>query len=616
MKLRGIEVLLLAKTPDNLRQHWFDDQDKFVSLNARNIRKTLASIAAESPDTYPDLVESMARAGLDEVYRSGTTLGLEDFHTPFDKDVVIGEMRQELSALKGLPANEAATARDGIHAAYASKLSDLTEKYGRASGNRLVSIVDSGARGSMTQLRSLITAPGTLTDYKGDQLPIFIERGYHQGISPVDFLATSYGTRSAIISGKKSTAIGGDIAKMLQSATASIVVSEKDCGTTNGIDLPVSEESVAGRIIARGNGAGEQLGVRDLASMPPDSQVVVRSPMTCQSKHGICQKCLGASATGQLYPIGHHAGSTASNATGEPLAQGALRSKHESGVGSKKNTFSGLGVIQQLLQSPERFPHKAAVAPASGIIEDVTPAPQGGNNIRLGEHTLYVPPGLSVFYTKGDEVDPGTVLSEGLVDTEDVIAAAGIGAGRETMIAQLGDVLKDSGAKTDRRHLEVLARSTVDFLGYDGNEPMDGVFPGDTVRYSRWARNYTPPKETQFVPADKAVGKYLEQPALHYSIKTPVTASIATRLKKAGFDTVAVSDVAAADFHPQFVRLRTPYESNEDWLVSQTGSYIKSRLQSSATRGTDSPLQASEHWVPSLARGNEFGREVRTTGKF
>jgi len=115
--------------------------------------------------------------------------------------------------------------------------------------------------------------------------------------------------------------------------------------------------------------------------------------------------------------------------------------------------------------------------------------------------------------------------------------------------------------------------------------------------------------------ASKAVGTYLQNPALHYTIGTRVTPKIAKHLADAGFNEVFTSPTEPK-FKSHMIRLRAATHNNTDWLASMHTSYLKKQLSDSAFRGEDTNVESNVHFAPRLAIGENFGENIRQTGKF
>lgn len=408
--------------------------------------------------------------------------------------------------------------------------------------------------------------------------------------------------------------------KQMTQTALHLVVNAKDCGTRNGIDLSLDDPSVRHRVLARavaGVPAGtilDRMAMAHLRKAKVD-KVLVRSALTCQSDHGLCSKCVGAGPTGKLPAIGDSIGVTASQAIGEPITQMALNSKHVGGVAGQKREYSGFQVINQIVQSPETFPDRAAVAEHDGTVESITDAPQGGSFVRVAGQDHYVPSGYPVLVKPGDKVEAGDQLSDGLVDAGDIVRLRGLGEGRRYYADRLKKVLDDSGMQADRRNTEVLARAAIDHVRVEDPEGLGDALPDDVVSYNRLAARYRPPEDVRETEPRHSVGKFLQAPALHYSIGTRITPRISKHLTDSGFVTVATSTTAPG-FTPEMVRLRTASHVNPDWLASQHTSFLTKQLGEAAIRGEDTNIAHNNHFAPRLAVGADFAKNIETTGEF
>ena len=187
----------------------------------------------------------------------------------------------------------------------------------------------SGARGKPAQLKMMLSTPGLYTDAQDNIIPLFVRTSFAEGLRPAEYLAGTYGARKAVLSTKRATAKGGDLAKQMVQSAASLVVSENDCGAANGIDLESDDKSLRGRVLARDVGnvkAGTVLDKNALANIRKQGveKLIVRSPMTCQAKEGVCARCMGLNALGKFPAKGDAVGITAAQAIGEPITQGTL----------------------------------------------------------------------------------------------------------------------------------------------------------------------------------------------------------------------------------------------------------------------------------------------------
>lgn len=290
--------------------------------------------------------------------------------------------------------------------------------------------------------------------------------------------------------------------------------------------------------------------------------------------------------------------------------------KHQGGAAGVSNRFSGFSVINQFVQTPDTFPDKAVLSKKDGQVNSIIAAPQGGYYITVDNEPHYVAPGYPVTVKVGDKVEAGDSMSEGLADPGEVVELRGLGAGRKYYSDRLKQLLDDSGMEADRRNTELMARAALDHLQITDIKDDDNEYlPDDVVSYSYFSNRYTPPKDTVKVKTDKAVGNYLQSPALHYTIGTRITPKISKDLSESGFNEVFASP-SSPTFKPHMVRLRAATHHGTDWLASMHTSYLKKQISDSAIRGEDSNIESNIHFAPRLAIGTNFGESIANTGKF
>lgn len=288
--------------------------------------------------------------------------------------------------------------------------------------------------------------------------------------------------------------------------------------------------------------------------------------------------------------------------------------KHTAGMTKDKRSYSGLEVIQQFTQSPEKFKDRGVVSEKDGRVEAVEEAPQGGSYVTVDGERHYIPAGHEVEVKPGDVVEAGDQLAEGLVDAEDIVRLKGLGEGRKYYADRLNKILEDSGAKTDPRNTEILARAAIRHVRITNNDGLGNYLPDDVVDYNALQQSYVPAEYTKS-KTDQAVGKYLAKPVLHYSIGTRITPKVAKTLQDNEYKELEVSD-SAPEFEPEMVRLRTSSHTNPDWLASMGTSYLSQQLNEASTRGDDTNVESNSDYRPRLMFGKDFGKQVAETGKF
>lgn len=300
------------------------------------------------------------------------------------------------------------------------------------------------------------------------------------------------------------------------------------------------------------------------------------------------------------------------------LANGMITSnsaKHTAGMTQSKKTYSGLDALIQFTQSPEKFKDQGAVSELDGKVENIEEAPQGGMLVTIAGKQHYVPQGHEVEVKVGDKVEAGDQLAEGLVDAEDIVRLKGLGEGRKYYAERLNKMLADSGAATDKRNTEIIARGALRHVRVTNDEGMGDYLPDDVIDYNALQGSYRPSETSQTMAPDAAVGKYLQTPVMHYTIGTRITPKVAANLKKHNHNEIDVDD-AEPGFKAEMIRLRASSHTNPDWLASLGTSYLGKQLNEASTKGDDTNVLENVDYRPRLAFGKDFGRKADQTGIF
>lgn len=300
------------------------------------------------------------------------------------------------------------------------------------------------------------------------------------------------------------------------------------------------------------------------------------------------------------------------------LANGLIvhNTKH-SGKRNDLGAYVGFDALKNLSMVPKTYDVKASVAPADGTVSDIEDAPQGGKYVVIDDEQgsrIYVPEALEVSVKPGDRLEAGDAVSSGLVSPADVVSYKGVGEGRRYFTDSFTKTFRNSKYGVNRRNVEVLSRALVNNVQVENPDSEGDALPGDILRYSAWAAGYKPREGVASMPVDKAVGQYLEAPALHYTIGTRVTPSVAKRLQRHGIKDIPVNKTAPGVVPYMVSAVESPAYSG-DWMARLGTSYLKDRLLEDAQRGGHSELHGTNP-IPSLAKGVELGRDIATKGEY
>lgn len=569
-----------------------------AELNKSGLTKKLTALAREDRGLYVETVARLKSLGDEIATLEGTSVGLDDIEPNYrTRDPIIAEALKSLKKAKTTAEKEAAI----LHAQ--EKIMADT----KAHPGSMTQMALTGARGNIPQLMKTVSTPVAAADAKGKLEPFLISKSYSEGLTAGQYWITGNEARINTVKSTTSVSEPGDVAKVFVNTLYPYVVTSDDCGTSNGIALATSNNALAGRYLAKdvdGFKRNTAITPQVLAKLrPKHPTVVARSPMTCAQTAGVCRKCQGLDENLQPHPIGMNVGVRAAQALSEPLTQMTLNAKH--GVRVLKGSspkMEGLAGIRQLLEVPQSFMHKAALAEKAGVVTRVQAAPHGGTYIDVDKTQHYAGPGLAPKVKVGDKVEAGDVLSEGVPKPDEVVKHKGVGAGRAYLVDVLHDTYGSGNVSLDRRHLELLARANVGHVKVLESRGSD-FLKGDVVPYHQY-RSVIQDGGHE-VPADRAVGHVLAADYGHHTVGTPVTPTVLAALKSQG---VARVQVAKEPPHVEFIVkpvTRTPL-LDPDWMARLSHRYLKESLLKGAHTGATSDLHGT-HPVPAYAHGAEFG---------
>jgi hypothetical protein len=282
----------------------------------------------------------------------------------------------------------------------------------------------------------------------------------------------------------------------------------------------------------------------------------------------------------------------------------ANSAKHSGGLVGQAKGISGFALINQLTQVPKTFKGGAAHSRVDGRVGNVEAAPQGGHYVTIEGEKHYVHNDFKPQVKKGDVVEAGDVISDGLPNPSEIVQHKGIGEGRRYFVNAFRNAYKNSGLPYHRRNIEVMARGLIDHVQM--TEEHGDYSPDDIVPYNRLEHLYKPREDHQTVAPQKALNMYLEKPVLHYSIGTKIRPSTLRDLNEFGIKQVAVHP-KPPPFQPVMIRGMENLSHDPDWMTRFLGSYHERNLLKGVVRGDESD-EAGTSYVPSLARGTTFGK--------
>jgi DNA-directed RNA polymerase subunit beta' len=604
-------IIVNSKLPPGLR-----DYDRV--LTKKDIKDLFTKLADQYPDQYKSISHDLKHIGDMSSFYAGSSVRLKDLKPPVDRDKMFAEADKKVSFIRASSASKEKQDEEvgKVYNELAGQMQKSVIEEGVKKNNILALMSHSGARGSISQVSSMIGAPVMVMDHKDKPILIPIRHNYSEGVDPVEYWAGAYGTRKGVISTKFAVADSGYFSKQLSLAASTLVVTVDDCGTMNGVPYSTEDNHACDALLARDYGHFKRNTIVTpavLSGLKRDNikQIILRSPMTCEALHGVCSKCAGVRSRGKLAGIGDNIGLESASAIAEPLAQGALNVKHTGGIATGKQRVFDFPTLKQFLNIPQTFKGKAPVAEIDGTVTKIEKAPQGGNFVYVGNVKHYVMPDATILVKPGQHVEAGTALSDGLMNPSDIVRLKGIGAGRKYVADTFNEIHKQITGGVNRKHYETMSKALIDHVKLDDTHSVEGYLPDDVVNFSSLSKQIKF-SDMQLLPLDKALNKYLAKNYLYFTIGTRVTPSIVKELKTHGIKSVEVTGKQPF-FHPVMERMQDVPKTVPDWMHKLMSTDMKRHLLESTHKGLASDIHGIS-WVPGVAVGAEIGKKKGLSG--
>jgi DNA-directed RNA polymerase subunit beta' len=379
--------------------------------------------------------------------------------------------------------------------------------------NPIFMMANSGARGSMKQIRQLAGMRGLMANPKGDIIERPIKANFMEGLSVLEYFISTHGARKGLADTALRTADSGYLTRRLVDVAQDVIVRDQDCGTDEFIELPLvtrdgPNRSLYGRMLADdvhkplssgkpGKTVVAEKGVtltknlvEELVEELGDEMIIpVRSVLKCRSEHGVCRGCYGIFlATGEQAEIGDAVGIIAAQSIGEPGTQLTMRTFHTGGVAGADITH-GLPRVVEIFEA--RNPKGAAVlAEIAGrvTIEDTERGPKviiTPDDADAGEVEYQLPRRTRLLVKKGDVVEPGDPLNEGSIAPAELLelhAREGKGS-TETELYLVGEVqrvYRSQGVDIHDKHIELIVRQMLKKVRVENSGDTE-LLPGQLV---------------------------------------------------------------------------------------------------------------------------------------
>ncbi|MBQ9861424.1 MAG: DNA-directed RNA polymerase subunit beta' [Clostridia bacterium] len=449
-------------------------------------------IKVHGPARTSEVLDAVKAQGYKYSTRGALTVAVVDASIPPEKKALIAEAEKKVEKIndsysQGLFSNEERY-REVIRT-----WNDTTNKVTDALNNNMdefnpiYMMSDSGARGSIAQIRQLAGMRGLIANTSGQTIEVPIRANYREGLNISEYFISSRGARKGLADTALRTADSGYLTRRLVDVSQDVIIREDDCGTHEGIEVydikdgkemiePLTERLV-GRFLADDfvdPATGEVVISRDHMMNDADAKLLVntygverikiRSVLTCQAEHGVCAKCYGSNlATVDPVTVGEAVGIIAAQSIGEPGTQLTMRTFHTGGVASAEDITQGLPRVEELFEG--RKPKSLAIiSEIDGVVRlgeekkkrVVYVTSQDAEN--PDERSYPISFGSRIRVQDGDVVKKGDRLTEGSINPHDILAVSGAEAVQNYLIQEVQRTYRMQGVDINDKHVEVIVR--------------------------------------------------------------------------------------------------------------------------------------------------------------
>ncbi|MBI2017516.1 DNA-directed RNA polymerase subunit beta' [Candidatus Daviesbacteria bacterium] len=456
-----------------------------------------------------DLIDNIKTVGFWAVTNAGISIGI------FDAKIVPNKQEYLQRAEVEIEKVEANLAKGLITLTEKSQLSQMvwiqtTEELANATwdflgmDNPIRMMVEAGARGSRDQAKQLSAMRGLSTDPTGKIVELPTKSNYRQGLSVFEYFTSARGARKGVADKALKTADAGYLTRRLVDVAHDVIIRMDDCGTDKGLEydlskvsFPVAREKVLGRMLVQNvteEGSRKVLFKTGIILAEEEINVllkfsvktlVARSPLTCESRYGICAACYGLDlTTRQIVKIGTPVGVVAAQAIGEPGTQLTMRTFHTGGI-------VGLDITQGLPRVEELFEARTPkiTAPVSEIAGKVSIVENedGGTKVRVRttqkpheEREYIIPASAQILVEEGQLISAGAVLASGHIDVKELLRVQGLRDAQRYIVDEVRSVYESQGVPINEKHFETIVRKMSDKVRVESQGDTN-LLPGEII---------------------------------------------------------------------------------------------------------------------------------------
>ena len=488
-------IIFNEKLPQDLGFVNRNDEDKAFDLEVEFVvgKKALGKIIDKCIRVHgttetATVLDNIKSLGFKYSTKGAITISVSDMEIPEVKEQYLAEGQAKVDKItkqfkRGLISDEeryslVIGAWSETNEKVKEALKENLDKY-----NPINMMADSGARGSIEQIRQLAGMRGLMADTSGKTIEIPIKANFREGLNVQEYFISSHGARKGLADTALRTADSGYLTRRLVDVSQDVIIREDDCGTN---------EYIVAKTIKDGNEIIEELHDRLLGRVafediihPETGEIIVaknqlmndtlaskvvaagiekvkiRSILGCRAKIGVCAKCYGSNlSSGELVNVGEAVGIIAAQSIGEPGTQLTMRTFHTGGVAGDDIT-QGLPRVEELFEA--RKPKGLAIVTDDAGVATISETKKKREIIVTNEetgtsNTYLIPYGSRIKISDGDKLEAGDELTEGSINPHDLLRIKGPEAVQDYLIQEVQRVYRLQGIDINDKHIEVIVK--------------------------------------------------------------------------------------------------------------------------------------------------------------
>ncbi|MBR2647082.1 MAG: DNA-directed RNA polymerase subunit beta', partial [Clostridia bacterium] len=464
------------------------------------------------------VLDAMKERGYKYSTLAALTTSVFDMKIPAEKQEIIENAEKEVSKIakkyaRGLlNEDERYSAVISQWDAATDKVASLLKKQGEEDKfNPIWMMADSGARGSIDQIKQLAGMRGLMVNPQGKKIEVPVKSCFRNGLSVLEYFISSHGGRKGLTDTALKTADSGYLTRRLVDVSHEIIVREEDCCAgrkpqgmvvkaiydTVGKEIEGLKSRILGRFAAEDVihpttgevlvGMNQFIDEKEAAAICDAgiTEVSIRSIFACTSRFGVCAKCYGKNmATTLPVQVGEAVGTIAAQSIGEPGTQLTMRTFHTGGIAATGDITQGLPRVEELFEV--RKPKGCAtICEVEGVIS--IDDSDGSKHIKVCDEATgevkkeyNLPFNAEIKVKNGEKVTPGVLLNAGSVYPQDILHVQGVKGVQDYILEQVQSVYRSQGVEINDKHVEIIVRQMLKKVRVESAGDTN-LLPGELV---------------------------------------------------------------------------------------------------------------------------------------